>query len=444
MFYNENVHAAKGKALRKTVFFCEVLLLIYIALHAIYNVSFGISGFMYLSVEILSAVLGAVIIIKGEVSFAKNEDEKNKWYAKSFFVLFHFFFFVYAVSLPYYYVNNSNANWLPLNYIILFMEAPVWLCLITFAKKAETQKEEKREYYKRVFKNILHFLFMCIGYAMAAFVSYVLRMIFISSKAFDISALLVILVFAASIFLSISVEYLLYSLAERASTVAREKGKISVTTLVIAAAYIFTVILNSVMHIVYLHNTKSGIISGDYVQSMTTAFRYIEILMGFLGGAFLVYIASEMSERVDYRLFKIAQRSIFVIILSHAYSCVSPIITNIFHRKYIMFSSIDFMNDIYPKIAAVDSILSIVISALLVIYSIKTIRLLSENGVIGSVAYVYPVGMFVLEVATLFMTIVLQMQYFVVIDALYIALAALFALSCFKIKKKINSETAEK
>lgn len=181
MFYDERIHAGRGKAFRNTIILAVVLLAVYGAIHtACLFILHDTKNPLAFIIEPLCLAAGLVILIYGETAYGgKDRDEmreyqKNCYYAKAFYVFLYIFAGVYCVFAPIQsaYLLDSKVfststgavfytGFFKPNLLLLVVEIPCFLFLLLQFKRSEMPfnaaflTEDRSVYWRRVWKNIL-------------------------------------------------------------------------------------------------------------------------------------------------------------------------------------------------------------------------------------------------------------------------------------------------
>lgn len=240
MFFDERIYAAKGKAFRNTMFFSCALLFVYTVLHRIYLYC-TTNDPQFISTLFETAVLAAnlVILAIGELRFAFSEKDemtecrKNGFYAKGFSVFLCVVAGLYCIVAPLIPIALRYPD-LPINTPLGLTLIPCWLFLLWQFKRSDVTlnsefiEEKKEEYRKRVLRNLHKFSGICFLFMLCGiFVLYEYLKMTQESFLFSAAYLFTVLIAGILSWGSISVEYLIFSYAERSSERAKAEGKFS-------------------------------------------------------------------------------------------------------------------------------------------------------------------------------------------------------------------------
>lgn len=341
MFYDERIHAGRGKAFRKTMVLGTILFALYAVLHLTYQLT-AMPKFNPLSVmtESICALVGAALILYGEVAFRGSlsdemgESQKNCYFAKAFYTFLYTVVGVYCVVAPLYLLSDHTGDYPP-NIVLFLVEIPCWLFLLLQFKteempiNSEILAESKKIYWMRVLKNVLKFGGVCAGFTCLSFCVTLFSLMLRGDFGLLTLSVLFGILFAGIItWISLSLEYLLFSLAERSSDRAKQKGVLSPITLVFAWAGLGVTILINLVRIAILlsgYAWNSGVAVAAFIY-MT---NYISWIGLYFTGLFTAYFLSELRPLADRRLTKILSRTLCLLITEYSFSILFLVLRDI-------------------------------------------------------------------------------------------------------------------
>ncbi|MBE6610215.1 MAG: hypothetical protein E7634_06070 [Ruminococcaceae bacterium] len=297
MFLDERISEAQGRTFRFTVIFAWAVTVVYGILHFLMLMASGPIPLSSLSVELICGIGGAVIIGKGELSrWSKTKDEmwayeRNKYYSKAFYIFLYMLLFAYCcIRVPAYIVLSPYD--MPPNQLLILLELTCFIVLITRFKLSDVPfnytfiSEERRSYAKQVLVNVGK-----LGGAILLFTSLsFVTLFFIGGEAIDMLSVLFSGLFT---FLSLSGQYILFSVAEWLSDRAQEKGVISVSTLFFFfSAAVFAVGAAAIGLYCSVDNGHL-IVTSAHAVLISSLLRYFALMETALLAVFAAYLYSE-------------------------------------------------------------------------------------------------------------------------------------------------------
>ena len=316
MFLDERINAEQGRAFRLTVIFAWALTVLYGIFHFVFLKIAGELSFFALSVEIFCAIGGAVIIGIGELNQWNDtkdemwEYEQNKFYSKAFYVFLYIMLFAYcSIRVPAYIALSPYD--MPPNQLLILLELTGFIVLITKFKFSEVPlnytfiSEERWGYGKRVLLNIGKLGGMIMLFTSLSLVT----LIFIGEiDAFD---LLSILLSGVVTWISFSMTYTLFSVAEWFSDRAKEKNRVSVSTLFFFFAASAFALGTATIGLYCSVDNGHHIVTSQYAVMISSLMRYFALMETALFAVFAAYLYSEM-RFLKLEKFKLAVK-VFVI-----------------------------------------------------------------------------------------------------------------------------------
>ena len=346
MFYDERIHTGRGKAFRKTMVFATVLFFLYAVIHTVYQL-IAMPSFNPVSImtESLCALIGLGLILYGEIAFAGSQADERKAYQKDCYFAKAFYYLLYSVAgaccviAPIYLLSDNTGY--PPNTVLFFIEIPCWLFLLLQFKKdeipinAEILLEDKKIYWTKVLKNILKFGGVCVGLTCFSFTVTLFYLVVYRSDVglFSLAVLLAILFAGLLTWISLSLEYALFSVAERVSEKAKQKGTLSPITIIFLWVGIGAGIAADIGRIIisaagYEFNSADIVVAFNYID------RSMAVIGGYFTGLFLVYFLSELRALPDRKLVKILSGNLLIRVINYVYGVLSSIIFMIMLDMY--------------------------------------------------------------------------------------------------------------
>ncbi len=281
-FYDERINMAKGRAMRKTVWFVWLFTLLYTAAVIVSDVVFERFRVYEILVQILTLIGGGILILWGELAYlgAKKDERKaalkTGWYVRAFYALVYLFAFAYcihiAVNLRFYGLSEG----LPLSFFPSLLLECGGLVLIYSLKKERVMLnysaiEERmgRRYYQKVLINILIFGGISLLFTILALYLFLM----LGGDVFTLVGLGVI--FGGLLtWLTLSFEYFLLSVMERLSEQAMQRGRLSLTTVAVFLASALQALLMTVVTALLLSD-MDGI-----TATKATLYQYVMLILG--------------------------------------------------------------------------------------------------------------------------------------------------------------------
>ncbi len=237
-FYDERINLVRGKAMRKTIFFCWLFTLCYLLASVLSDLLCGRFVFYGTLVALITAIGGGLILLFGELCYLgasrdeRRAAEKALYYTRAFYGFVYLFAFAYCIHIAVNLRYEGLPNGVPYGFFPAALLEIGGLYLIYSLKQGRVMlnyseiESEAGTYYGRVFGNILKFGGLCM-----AFTVFALCLFFLLGG--DLMSLLCIGVLLGGLFtwLILSFEYFLLSLMERLSEKAQQQGRFSLTML---------------------------------------------------------------------------------------------------------------------------------------------------------------------------------------------------------------------
>lgn len=338
MFFDERIHIGRGKAFRKTMILATTLFSLYAVLHLAYQFT-AMPAFNPISIltESICALAGLVLILYGEAAFRGSKSDemtdyrKNCYFAKAFFHFLYIIVGTYCVVAPLYLLSDNTGNYPP-NTVLFLVEIPCWLFLLLQFKKEEMPlnsgilAESRKVYWTRVLKNVLKFGGVCGGFTcLSLFVTMCYLMFRGDITLLTLGVLFGVLLAGVFTWISLSLEYLLFSLAEWVSDRAKEKGVLSPITLVFAWAGLgITILMNAIRVIIlgsgYEWNSAAAVAAFSYMNN------YLSWIGIYFTGLFTAYFLSELRPLADRKLTKILSRILLLRIIEYSFGFLFPVL----------------------------------------------------------------------------------------------------------------------
>lgn len=352
MFYDERIHAGRGKAFRNTIILAVVLLAVYGAIHtACLFILHDTKNPLAFIIEPLCLAAGLAILIYGETAYGgKDRDEmreyqKNCYYAKAFYVFLYIFAGVYCVFAPIQsaflldsrvFSTSTGAvfytGFFKPNLLLFVVEIPCFLFLLLQFKRSEMPfnaaflAEDRSVYWRRVWKNILKFGGYCALYTLGSFAASILYLAINSETTFviDIGLPFSVLLAGVLTWLEFSLEYFIFSAAERSSDRAVQRGQISGATMAFCwAGYGLSLAVNLVYFVLGLLGQRHAVQTVKLTSGVLNPFAE---LASYLIPLFFIYLLSELLPLHDRGLNRIGYIYVIVSMMSIPISkCIYPI-----------------------------------------------------------------------------------------------------------------------
>lgn len=306
MFCDERILVEQGKAFRATMILAWFISLIYGLLHTLSMFANGTFYAPALVHEAISIISGLVLFLYGEIKHhASTKDEmvaykKNNYYKKIFYWYLGIILFAFCLQIS----LGSRYEWFPPNHFLLTLQIPCWLLLLTYFKfngvpfNYSYLAEDKPTYIRRTFANVAKLAKII---ALATLAGIVVLIVLRAS----ISEFVAVLAAGIISWISLSIEYLIISWAERVSDHANENNRISSATLIFVfiGAIIYIISLGVGSYMVW--DDGSNITNGTILMIGSALNKYLGCLSKYFFGLFAVYLYSEM-KHIKSRLFDTA------------------------------------------------------------------------------------------------------------------------------------------
>lgn len=398
MFYDERINSEQGRAYRAATLFALIILILYGILHGFLLSAHGSFHVALMSVEIFCGIGGALLIAFGELKYGicpadeMVDAQKKRYYSKAFFGFLYMLIAVYCcIRVPF--SIHLNAYDVAPNHLIILLALSVWLVLLFRFKRNEIPLNSSfievspSEYWKHVLKNVGK-----LGGITALFTAIsAVNTVMLTKDAFDFLSVLL----AGSItFVSFAVEYLIFSLAERSSDKAKEKGKISGATLIFAAVTAAAYLLYAAIS-TYVVINAGDINSSAAILKINSLQQYFDCVIFYFSGLFSIYLYSELKVLKNDG----TRKAITLFISSHLVSfCFgqisrvsSPFISEILDNDPAMINAWLFFLELLNA-----AVLGIYIVSLIIF-----IKALISLGLTSKKAYLYPTAFVVLKIVNL-------------------------------------------
>lgn len=306
MFYDERILVEQGKAFRATMILAWFISLIYGLLHALSMFANGTFYAPALVHESISIISGLVLFLYGEIKHhASTKDEmvaykKNYYYKKVFYWYLGIILFAFCLQIS----LGSRYEWFPPNHFLLTLQIPCWLLLLTYFKfkgvpfNYSYLAEDKPTYIRRTFANVAKLAKII---ALATMTGIVILIVLRAS----ISEFIAVLAAGIISWISLSIEYLIISWAERVSDHANENNRISSATLTFVCFGAIMYIISAVAGSYLVWDNGSNITNATTLMIGSTLNQYFGYLSMYFFGLFAVYLYSEIKD-IKSRLFDIA------------------------------------------------------------------------------------------------------------------------------------------
>ena len=266
----------------------------------------------------------------------------------------------YCLTAPIRFINRYDDllySLFPPNGILWVAELPGWFFLLWQFKRGDLLMNSAAladtvgSYWRYVWKNILKFFGVCLGFCAVSFCFTAVCMFADeSATALTFSVLLSILLVGLNTWLSFSAEYLLYSLGERSSDRAKEKGIFSGFTKGFVIAAVILAILAA-----FCSNFSSFMFDGTHKILMPSRFSLGELaaLLSYISNSVgtlstfvtltaTVYLFSEFRTLKDRRLDRTFNLMIFLtLLLMVLRSLVTRLLTSVILIQENLYGSSD-------------------------------------------------------------------------------------------------------
>jgi len=397
MFHDERIIVEQGKAFRATMMLAWFISLLYGILHALSlytNGSFQVSALIS---ELVCLGSGLALFLYGEIKYrgsAKDEMlayQKNMYYKKVFYIFIGIILFAFYLQIG----LGSRYEWFPPNHFLFTLQIPCWLLLLTYFKTHGVPfnysylGENKNIYIRRTFANVLK-----LGKIVAAATG--MGLIILIALRASILEIIAVLLSGILSWLSLAIEYLIISWAERVSDQANEQNRISSATLLF-------VILGAILYIISAAVGSYAVWDNGKHLTNGTTLMLVSLFnknAGYLGmyffGLFSVYLYSEMRD-IKSKLFDrstvIAMGSIiFAFVLEPLSQVVHYLIDSIGMQ---MGPSVHLVETTLYIETAVDYLLLVLRAVVL----ITATAAFAKKNIVKKTAYIYPTTVLLSSVA---------------------------------------------
>lgn len=427
MFYDERIEAGRSDAFRKTMIFATFLFIVHSLINGIVSF-FTVSAFNFLniSVETLCAIIGIAFILYGEICFRGNESDemtefrKNRYYTKAFFKFIYFIAGIYCIWAPICIISNGRDN-SPAE-LISFVGTPCWLFLLLLMKReslplnASFLADDPKVYRKRVLSNILKFGAMCACFTAISFVITFFYLLSTdkSNMFFSFFVLISILFSGLTVWISFSLEYLIFSIAERSSDRAKQTGLISAASAVFLCLGLLPSAINELISLATV--SLFGLNSVESVTIINVFKNYTLSVGAYFTGLFTVYFLSE-TQRLLKKLLTFA---VIIQIINLICSYLLDLLTTFTLRAG---QEAEIERLIYERLSILSALISLLFLAAGTIIVFYCLRVLSCAGYASSQLCAVPLIVFIVSTAELLlpsylpdtMTVIYGMSFLTVI-----------------------------
>ncbi len=302
MFNDERINYEMSKLKKLIIILGGVLGLIFLIYKMLANVTRDLQFHLY-STEIIVTVTSIVLLLGSLLVRADEKDElyiqkKAKYYHIAFKVFLYISFISYALVIPATIVSGDNVAFSSNNFVNMIMMSSLFIGYAYLRLKKiyfnyNIIEEDRKTYYKNVFKNMLKILkFFGIVYLIALVVS-----IFYMAKYKPLSFIFtIVLAFVISV-ISNCLYYLFISFLERLFYKEENKKKIKTPTLILLSISAFFLLSSLICNIVYqliignVINTPDSVHFIDIIGSLSVLIGNLTEFCRFfsvLGITFLV------------------------------------------------------------------------------------------------------------------------------------------------------------
>lgn len=297
MFNDERINLEMSKLKKLIIILSCIIATIFLSLKLVYKSSNNLEFCLYLPEIVI--VVSSVIILLGQL-FLKTEIKDEMYYQKyekyyniSFKVFIYINLLFFAIMIPSIIVTGNDSVFSPNISINLIMTSSLFIGYGYLRSKKiyfnyNIIEEDKKTYYKNVFKNILEMIkFFSIIYGVAFIVS-IFYMFNNSPLAFLISIGIAYLV----TIIQNGVYYLFISFLERLYFNEEESKRITTPTIILISISVGLFILFTLMSLLYTI-TSHGKIDEEIVKTLTVYsvlnkdFNELYLFFSVLGCVFL-------------------------------------------------------------------------------------------------------------------------------------------------------------
>lgn len=402
MFYDERINAEQGRAYRTATIFALVIITLYGILNGI---NLGMPFLTFISFEAICAFGGACIVAYGELRYGirptdeRKDFQKKRYYSKAFFGFLYLIIAVYCcIRVPLYIVLGSFAihNIFP-NHIMILLALSTWPVLLFCFKRNDVYINSsflavsRKDYWLRVLKHIGK-----LGGITAIFTAISAIITFMLSR--NEENFTIVLLAGLATFISFSVEYIIFSFAERSSDKAKENGKISAATLIFATIWISSLLISTVLSTLTILG-NDAINSAAVVKKLLSVQQYFGYIVFYFVVLFAIYLYSEIKALKSKNIQKAATMFITVHIISFCTSQLQQIISATIAKLIdkVEVVAINAYNLAFE-------IFSSVVLAFDVIALILLIKFLIERKIASKIAFTYPAALIILKIINLILS----------------------------------------
>ena len=304
MFHDERIIVEQGKAFRATMMLAWFISLLYGILHALTLYTNGTFHVLALISELICLGAGLAFFLFGEIKHlgsAKDEMlayQKNMYYKKIFYIYI-------GVILSAYYLQiglGSRYEWFPPNHFLFTLQIPCWLLLLTYLKihgvpfNYSYLGESKKIYIRRTFINVLK-----LGKIVAAATG--IGLIILIVLRTSILEIIAVLLSGILSWLSLAIEYLIISWAERVSDQANEQNRISSATLSFVVLGVFLYIISAIIGCYAVWDNGKYLTNGTRLMLVSLSNKSAGYLGMYSFGLFSVYLYNELKD-IKSKLFE--------------------------------------------------------------------------------------------------------------------------------------------
>lgn len=389
MFHDERIIVEQGKAFRATMMLAWFISLLYGILHALSlytNGSFHVSALIS---ELVCLGSGLALFLYGEIKYlgsAKDEMlayHKNMYYKKVFYVYIGIILFAFYLQIG----LGGRYEWFPPNHFLFTLQIPCWLLLLTHFKTRGVPfnysylGENKNIYIRRTFANVLK-----LGKIVAAATGMgVIVLIALRASILEIIAVILSSVLS---WLSLAIEYLIISWAERVSDQANEQNRISSATLLFVVLGAILYMISAAVGSYAVWDNGQHLTNGTTLMLVSLSNKSAGYLGMYSFGLFSVYLYNEMKD-IKSKLFDrstiIAMGTIiFAFVLEPLFQIVHYIVDNIGMK---MGPSVQLVETTLYIESAVDYLLLVLRAVVLITATTAFVK----KNIVKKPAYIYPV-----------------------------------------------------